>query len=160
MNPTYSPNSAARLRMRSGMTLVEVMIALFVAVFLIAAILTSVVFAARQFTEAKARTNASNIVNQKIEELRSKKFGDLKTALEVDGDGKVGDLSDLSLIKVENQNFSYELVSAYPDSAVSPRTPNKNMVVTTITVGWRVLGQVRRASAKTSFSINGYAKKR
>ncbi len=142
------------------MTLIEVIMALFVAVFLIAGILTSVVFAARQFTEAKARTNATNIINQKIEELRSKKFGDLKTSLEVDGDGKVGDLSDLSLVKVENQSFSYELVSTYPDSALTPGTPNKNVVVTTVTVGWRVLGQVRRASAKTSFSIHGYAKKR
>lgn len=75
--------SVPRTRHDAGMTLVETVIALFIAVFLISAILTSVVFAGREFVAARAYTNATNVLTAEMERMRgfasdSANWGEIK----------------------------------------------------------------------------------
>lgn len=56
----------------------ETVIALFMAVFLLAGVCSTLVLAARQFAEARARTYATNIVNQQFEALRTLSFTELE----------------------------------------------------------------------------------
>ena len=143
------------------MTLVEVMFALFIAVLLIAGILSSVIFASRQFTEAKALTDATNIVNQQIEDLRSLTFSDLKTALAVPPNGSSAASPATPLaVRVGNQPFSVSRSSRFATAtAGGAPTVNTNLIETTVTVSWVVLGRPHRASTTTSFSQYGYAAK-
>lgn len=146
------------------MTLVETVIALFIAVLLIAGILTSVMVSSRQFTEAKAYTNAANIINQQVENLRSLQFAQLRTELNVPANGSTAQTPAPPLIlHVGSQEFAVTRVSALVRNAIPPgggaATPNSHLVETSITVSWTILGKPYRTTVRTSFSEYGYAAK-
>ncbi|HLP06946.1 MAG TPA: hypothetical protein VK178_02185 [Opitutaceae bacterium] len=74
---------APPFRKDSGMTMVETVLSLFIAVFLISAILSSVVFAGREFVAARSYTNATNVLTSEMERMRgfasdSANWGDIK----------------------------------------------------------------------------------
>ncbi len=149
---------------RSGMTLVETVIALLIAVLLIASILTSVMITARQFAEAKAYTNATNIINQQVENLRALPFAQLRTELNVPTDGSRALTPAAALrLHVGPQEFVVTRSSALVRNALPPGggtpTPNTHLVETTITVAWTILGKPYQTSIRTSFSEFGYAAK-
>ena len=157
----HAPGSA---RSRRGMTLVETVVALFIAVFLIAAILTSVIVAARLFNEAKALTNATNIVNQEIESLRSLTYSGLVTDLAIPTNGTSAQTPTTpKRLRVGNQEFTVSRSSCYATNIVpagggSP-TVNNTLIETTVTVSWVIGGRTHRTSTTTAFSDNGYAAK-
>lgn len=145
---------APRNRLRAGMTLVETVVALFIAVFLIASILSSVVFASRQFTEAKARTNATNIINQQMEVLRSLKFSDLNTELAK----STGTSANPIQMAVGNQGYrvwrSINFVANLPGNLA-----NNDLVRVVVTVQWEIMGRKYTDTAETYFSKNGFSAK-
>ena len=68
-------------RARAGLTLLEVVMAVFVLALLFTAALSSIIQVGRLVTTAKSRTRAVAIVNQKMEEMRSLTFANLKANL-------------------------------------------------------------------------------
>ncbi len=141
----------ARSRQQSGMTLVETVVALFIAVFLIAGILTSVMVASKSFMVAKARTNATNVLNQQIEDMRSMEFGVLKSTLATPGATNV-------VVKVGNMDFRIERVSSFPALVgATPPAQNLEYIECVITVYWSISGRSYSSIARTSFSKYGFA---
>ena len=66
---------------RTGVTLVEVMLAVFVLALLFGAALSSMIQVSRMVATAKHRLRAVAIVNQKMEEMRALTFATLQTNL-------------------------------------------------------------------------------
>ncbi len=150
----HAPGSARR---RRGMTLVETIIALFIAVVLIAAILASTVLAARLFTEAKAYTNATNIINQQVENLRTLGFTQLKAQLGVPTDGSEAVTPSPAItLSVGSQRFTVtrtaRLVKNKTGGAI-----NTDLVEMTVNVSWSSVGRTHSTSSQTYFSAFGFA---
>ncbi|MBK8476090.1 MAG: hypothetical protein IPL39_07180 [Opitutaceae bacterium] len=146
------------------MTLVETVIALFLAVFLIAAILSSVVFAADTFAQVKALTNATNIVNQQVEALRAMDFATIASTLAAPPNGSAAASPSPALeIAVGSQRFtvtrSSKLVRNKLPATGSTLLPNPDLIETTITVAWRIKQHPRSVSTQTYFSAFGFAAK-
>lgn len=91
-----TPRRSRSTRNKEGMTLLEVVFAMFILVMVFGAALSSVVQVSRIVTAAKNRTRAVAILNMQMEELRSMSFGRLQTRL-ADASFTAGTFTDGSL---------------------------------------------------------------
>lgn len=120
------------------MTLVETVIALFLAVFLIAGVCASLVCAARQFAEARARTYATNIVNQEIESLRTLSFTELESNASdlssITSSVTIGQITFTKVVSVGPQPFTIAW-SIAPSVGTGTTT---SLIEALITVSWSI----------------------
>ena len=66
---------------RSGMTLIEVMIASFVLLVVFASVLSAANYSAKVANSARAETAATTVINSKVEEMRAMPFADVEKYL-------------------------------------------------------------------------------
>ncbi len=143
---------------RTGLTLVETVLAMFVATILIAGILSSLVFSIRQFTEARAYTNATNIINQQVESLRALKFADINSTLGgVPANGSPITTPTTPLVLTVGKQQFRVTRSAKLVRNLAANAPNPNLIEMSVTVTWEMAGQPRSTSSSTYFSAYGFA---
>lgn len=122
--------SMGNLRKKRGLTLVEVMVAMFVSVIIIASVITSAVFAKQQSEVSKTRLSATIVLNQLCEENRLTPFSTLKTNLL-----STGYLSGSTVI--HNRTYNWTRVSV----DMSSQTSESDMIRIETTVSWSILNQ-------------------
>jgi len=112
----------------------------------------------------KALTNATNIINEEVENLRSLTFSELKTELNVPTSGNsVLSPATPKILHVGQQEFSVSRSSCFVTNKIpaggGTATVNESLIGTTITVSWVIMQKSHHASSTTSFSAYGYAAK-
>ena len=81
MNTVHMSTRSTQSLGRSGMTLIEVMIASFVLLVVFASVLSAANYSAKVANSARAETAATTVINTKVEEMRAMPFADVEKYL-------------------------------------------------------------------------------
>jgi prepilin-type N-terminal cleavage/methylation domain-containing protein len=153
--------SAPRRRpgaLRRGMTLIEVMIAMFVLLVVFGGALLSIVHVSRMVATAKNRTRAVAIVNQKMEEMRALNFTTLSTNLSLSTftsgtipmSGNTGGLSTDSFSDSTRKSFRWTRINDTSAADVS-----SSLLKIVVRVEWEDRTVTSAVSAYSYFAQNG-----
>ena len=142
MNPAYMSTIPARRRRRSGMTLIEVMIAVFVLGTLFAAALSAIIQSSALVTASRHEMQATCRLNTLIEEVRARSFTEAA-----------------GLVTVTNQAFTdTNFAGTYSRSIVAVAT-NPDLLRLSVSVSWKDRSLARRIEAFTYVAKNGIVNK-
>lgn len=141
---THTPASR-----RQGMTLVEVVLAMFILLMIFGAALSSVVQVGATVAAAKSRTRAATIMNQRMEEMRAMTFTTLTKNLAASG-FTAGTEANAGFAGPNGRTFSWTrtIDTAAADSS-------SDLVKVVVTVTWQQRNGPRSISAYSYFSKNG-----
>jgi prepilin-type N-terminal cleavage/methylation domain-containing protein len=156
--PHTTAPAMGRVATRRGMTLIEVMIAMFVLLIVFGGALQSIVHVSRMVATAKNRTRAVAIVNQKMEEMRALNFTTLSTNLSlttftsgtIPMSGNTGGLSTDSFSDSKRKSFRWTRISDTSGADVS-----SSLLKVVVRVEWDDRTVTSAVSAYSYFSQNG-----
>ncbi len=136
-------------RRNAGMTLLEVVFAMFILVMVFGAALSSVVQVGRIVAAAKNRTRAVAILNMQMEEMRSMSFGRLQARL-AESSFLSGQVTDESLTGTNTGVFRWTRLQ---DSSAADASASLVKVV--VSVEWNDLKGSRTLRSYSYFSKDG-----
>ncbi len=146
---TIPTMSSPTTRHRGGMTLLEVMLAVFVLVMVFGAALSSLLQVSATVATAKNRTRAVALLNQQMEEMRAMSFTRLQTRL-ADTAFTAGTITASTLTGTGARAFRW---SRTVDTAAADASSSLVKVVVTVT--WEQVNGVRSVSAYSYFGRDG-----
>ncbi len=142
-------NATTRTNSRQGMTLLEVVLAMFILVMVFGAALSSVMQVSATVATAKNRTRAVAVLNQRMEEMRAQTFTNLGKSL-ASASFTAGTESNTTLTGTGAGAFRW---TRTVDAAAADAANSLIKVVVTVT--WEQVNGVRTISAYSYFSKDG-----
>ena len=152
--PLHGRSAAGTSRHR-GMTLIEVVIAMFVLVTVFAAALTAIIQAKSLAVSAKNRIRATAILNMRMEEMRAMPFATLKTKLGtstfLNGTENSAELTDTAT--------SYSYSWTREEISATATSEGTDLLCVVITVQWTERGRAKSLKTLSYFSATGVSTK-
>lgn len=147
MKPTH--RSPLSRQSRAGLTILEVMLAMFVLVLVFGAALSAVVHVSSVVAAAKTRTRAVAVLNQKLEEMRALTFTNLNAKLS-SASFTSGAETDAAFTGTGVRSFQWTRTVDGGAADVSG-----SMVKVVVTVSWVQAGHAASISAYSYFAKYG-----